>query len=357
VPILPIPAELLCREPRGLLGDLPSGEPLPSEHWLRAPLPGEPLPSGALRDNPLPSVFTRAQALAAGHPAATVDALVRSGRWTPLRRGIYAVTAALAEAGTQRHVAEPAAAALATGRDTVVSHESAALVHDLTTFTRYDGPPVLTRVRSGGSERPPGAAPARLTSCVPADHRTAVHGVAVTTVERTAVDLARKGPPLSAVVVLDSALRAGATRTALESVLRSCKGWPGSTQARQYVVFADGRAESALESVGRWRMHQADMPRPDLQREVHASWGFLGRADFLFEEARVVGEADGFAKYGMDPDRAPEDLLKDEKLREDAFRDAGYEVFRFTWEMAVHRPTELVARARRAFARAARRHT
>ena len=39
----------------------------------------------------------------------------------------------------------------------------------------------------------------------------------------------------------------------------------------------------------------------------------------------------------------------------DRLREAGYEVFRFTWDEAVHRPAVIEMRARRAFARAAGR--
>jgi hypothetical protein len=306
----------------------------------------------------LPLVFTRAEAVRAGFSARTVDALVRSGTRTALRRGVYAETAQLPADARQRHAAEVAAASRATKQAVVGSHESAAIVHGLTTFTAYDGPPVLSRCREPRLPRPPGATPAVLVSQVPPDHRTDVLGAPVTTLARTAADLARKGPSLSAVVVLDSALRLGAARSELTNVLEVAKGWPGSRKAGEMVAFADGRAESALESIGRWRMFQLELPTPDLQRNLTDRFGFIGRADFLFEQEGVVGEADGLKKYRqaeIDDDADADDVLVLEKLREDRFRDAGYEVFRFTWEMAVHRPIVLEERARNAFARARRR--
>ena len=39
----------------------------------------------------------------------------------------------------------------------------------------------------------------------------------------------------------------------------------------------------------------------------------------------------------------------------DRLREAGFEVFRFTWDDALHRPDVIAVRARRAFARAAAR--
>lgn len=305
----------------------------------------------------LPLVFTRAEAIAAGVDARTIDARVRRGEWTALRRGVYAETARLPASPAARHAADVAAAVRATRQDVVGSHESAAVVHELTTFSRYDGPPVLSRLREPRQLRPGSTTSAELVSHLPDHHRTELLGAAVTTAARTAVDLARKGPALSAVVVLDSALRREVPRAELEEVLRVGRGWPGSRRATELVAFADARAESALESVGRYRMWQCGLPRPELQVPLHDCSGLMGYPDFLFEEWRVIGEADGLLKYRPeDPDAPPDlrdrDALALEKQREDRFRDAGYEVFRFTWEMAVHRPVLLEQRARRAFARA-----
>jgi len=155
---------------------------------------------------------------------------------------------------------------------------------------------------------------------------------------------------------VDAALRRQVSRTALQDVLRAQLRWPGSRRAAEYVAFADGRAESALESVGRWRMHQLGLPAPELQLVVRDSAGaFLGRADFAFRAQRVIGEADGLDKYRLGGEDRGDNPLSMEKLREDRFRDDGWEVFRFTWEIAVARPAELERRARNAFRRAAER--
>lgn len=305
----------------------------------------------------LPLVFTRAEALAAGHETRAIGAYVRSGTWTALRRGVYMETARLPLDLAGRHAVDAAAAARATNQDVVASHESAALIHGLTTCAAYDGPPVLSRCRELRSARPDGASPAALVAHVPEHHRAEVLEAPVTTLARTAVDLARKGPALSAVVVLDAALRRDVPREELEEVLRVARGWPGSRSASELLAFADRRAESALESVGRYRMWQAGLPKPELQIPLHDAFGLMGYPDFLWEELRVIGEADGLLKYRKGDADAPPDLrdrdaLALEKQREDRFRDSGYEVFRFTWEMAVRRPAVLEQRALRAFARA-----
>lgn len=305
----------------------------------------------------LPLVFTRAEALADGIPEKLIDAKVRCGEWTALRRSVYIKTALLPVEPSLRHAVDVAAAARSTQLDVVGSHESAAVIHGLSTFAPHDGRVVLSRCREPRRDRPPGSLPAPLVSHVPAHHRTEVTGAPVTTLARTAVDLARKGPALSAVVVLDSALRREVPREELEEVLHVAKGWPGSKRATQWVEFADGRAESPLESVGRYRMWQFGLPRPELQIPLYDAVGLMGYPDFLWEDLRVIGEADGLLKYRPDdvdtlPDPRDRDALAREKQREDRFRDGGYEVFRFTWEIAVHRPAVLEQRALRAFARA-----
>ena len=301
----------------------------------------------------LPPVFTRAMAVAAGWQPRDVDRELRSGRWTGLRRRVYAVTATLPAGGPGRVALDVAAAQLASQHDLVGTHETAASVHGLPLFTAYDGPLVLSRGRTRDQDRPAQAEPAALVSQLPEHHRVSRLGAVVTSAARTAVDLARQGPALSACVVLDGALRLGVRRDELEQVLADCSGWPGIRQAREWAAFADGRAESALESVGRWRMHEAQLPPPDLQVLLSDGDGLVGRTDFCWRAHRTVGEADGFGKYRSSDGAADFGALRAEKLREDRLREAGYEVFRFTWDEAVHRPAVIALRARRAFARAA----
>jgi hypothetical protein len=301
----------------------------------------------------LPLVFSRAMAIGRGWTPEAVDREVRSGRWTALRRGVYARSDDL-RGGRLRAAADVMAAQLATGYEVVGTHETAAALHGLPLLAPYAGPPRVSLVRTAGQQRPGRGGPARLVSQIPLHHRALVLGAAVTTVARTAVDLARTGSALSSVVVLDAALRS-TSRAALEAVLEECRGWPGIDAARTAVAFADGRAESPLESVGRWRMHETALPPPDLQVVVGDEDGPIGRTDFLWAAHRTVGEADGFGKYRSDDGTADFAALRSEKLREDRLREAGFEVFRFTWNEALHQPYLIGVRARRAFARAGAR--
>src|SRR5437899_8969966 len=92
------------------------------------------LMSVALRQG---GVFTVEQARSAGCSDAEIRQCLRSGAWTSVRRGVYAegrTASRLDEAGGHRLAC--AAAVLAYRRsDPVVSHESAAVMHDLPLLT------------------------------------------------------------------------------------------------------------------------------------------------------------------------------------------------------------------------------
>jgi very-short-patch-repair endonuclease len=59
---------------------------------------------------------------------------------------------------------------------------------------------------------------------------------------------------------------------------------------RELLEFADGRAESAMESEARLVMIDHGLPRPELQYEIRGPEGEIYRVDFAWPEARVVAE-------------------------------------------------------------------
>jgi len=77
----------------------------------------------------------------------------------------------------------------------------------------------------------------------------------------------------------------------------------------------------------------------------------LGRSDFGWHRGQLLGEFDGRVKYGrlLKPGETPGDAVFDEKVREDALRDSGSRVVRWTW-VELTEPTIVVERIRRAIA-------
>jgi hypothetical protein len=174
--------------------------------------------------------------------------------------------------------------------------------------------------------------------------------VAVTTVARTVIDFARTASFRDGVVVADSALRAKKTcKEELSRMLANCRGWPGARRARRVVGFANGSAESALESIGRVVFDQHGLPPPQLQAWVGGD-DVVGRADFFWPGHNTVAEADGLMKYSENP-RAK---IAAQIRRDNRLRDAGFEIVHFTWQEITRNPQEVVDRLEAAFARADR---
>jgi len=179
------------------------------------------------------------------------------------------------------------------------------------------------------------------------DHR-------VTAIPRTVLDLLRKLPMEHGVPIGDAALRGGLRPEDLAEVaLRH--GWPGMRSARRSVAFLDRRSESVGESYSRVVMVRTGIPRPTPQYEVWDGHVLVGRTDFGWEELRTLGEFDGKVKYAelLQPGQTASDVVYQEKCREDALRDLGWQVVRWTWA-DLRDPAALRARLDRAFQRGRR---
>lgn len=287
---------------------------------------------------------------AAGLSAGQMRSLLRSGDLVRMRYGVYATRAAVAWAMDdpgRRHALEVLAVTTSVGRDSVASHHSAALIHGLDLLTPVpQGVVTLTRPLTRRSCRPRADGIFFHSAALPSEHVTKCWGIPVTAVSRTVVDLARALPFVDGVVVADSALRLGKTSTPdLARVADSCGQWPGVARARRVVGFADGRAESVLESCARAVFDERGLEAPDLQ-VVFRGEGFVFRGDFYWARHRTIAEADGMAKY-EDPERARDQIRRDRLLR-----DAGYKVVHFTWRELFETPEVVITRIRKAFAAA-----
>lgn len=124
-----------------------------------------------------------------------------------------------------------------------------------------------------------------------------VDGVTVTSIARTALDLALAGDFVAAVCALDAALRMGVTREELQAGIGRLGRRRGIANLLAAVEEASPLSESVGESRSRALMLKwPEIPRPELQREFFNEAGALeARVDFLWAE-RVVGEFDGKGK-------------------------------------------------------------
>jgi len=87
-----------------------------------------------------------------------------------------------------------------------------------------------------------------------------IEGIAVTSLARTVVALARTVGFEQAVVVGDGALAALPDPLDLEDALDRAAGWRGTPAARRVVAFGDGRSGSVGESRSRIALETAGLP-------------------------------------------------------------------------------------------------
>lgn len=288
-----------------------------------------------------------ARARELGYTRDEIERLRVAREWATLRRGIYQRGGPEPDPRDQ-HLACAGAALLAVSSpDAVVAHRSAGVLWGLEFLTPPDLDTVWLAVPELGKVRAyPGLRlwPAQL----PADHvTTGAGGLPVTTVARTVVDLARHHNFRQGVVLAESALRQKlTTKPEIDRVLADCRGWPYTRRAARALEIADGDTESVGESFTRAVLAEAGL-RPQAQVNIYRDDGTkIARVDFLFADERVIVEFDGRVKYD-DPD-----ALWKEKLREDALREAGYQVIRVTWGQLMTSADDFLRRVRAALRRA-----
>lgn len=281
---------------------------------------------------------------------ARIRRALRSGDLVCERRGVLVGRRRVALAsGTAAHVLETQVAitGLRGGSTAYACLGSAAVLHRL---ARLGRPPQRVRLyrERGGPWRDDRIAV--LVCSLPRAHVTCLQGVPTTTCARTAVDLARWVTFRSAVVVMDSALRNGCGIEEIDAVVGDCTRWPGIRHARKAALFADGRAESPLESISRVVMHEAGLPAPALQVPLGIDEMGVptGVVDFYWDDYRLIGEADGLLKYDEEPAADGESTLRAEKLRQEALEALDYRVVRWTWNDIWYRPDWVMERLRRA---------
>lgn len=278
-------------------------------------------------------LITRRQALDAGMADHQIDRLVRTGRWTSVRRGVYAETAYLALLTThaQQRMLSDRAACLRVGAAHAMSHHSAAYLLDLgvlrepTPFTHVTRPGVVgSHLRHGVKHH---LAPH------PARQRVVVDRVATLDPARTALDIARECGYLQGLVAADSALRAGATRRDLEDAASVMKWWPYVTVVHDVVASASPHTDSVAETLGRDFVTELGYGVPQTQFGLTAD-GRTAWCDLRL--GRHFFEIDGKLKY-LPPQRGgfatgrPEDTLWAEKERQDFVTGFKTGMSRLTW--------------------------
>ncbi|HSN05822.1 MAG TPA: hypothetical protein VLV82_00615 [Candidatus Angelobacter sp.] len=308
-----------------------------------------------------PGPWPYGELLAHGWTPRQLEGCVRRGALARIRRGVYAVPSPSVLDFTTPHFR--AVVARLSSRS-VLSHESAALLHGMW----VPGPlsPVVHVTLPRQADRR--SAGLRVhASRLTAESVTTVEGLRVTTIARTAVDLAKGRTLPHAAVAIDGGLRrlveAARPQAARElrsrmvpdAVLRearqrledACDGiwsWPGSRVVRAALDMVEPASESPFESWSRGWMASVGLPRPVVNAEVFGDSGRRYFGDFVWRGRRLIGEADGMGKYGGGETVALA-ALRAERQRQADLEAAGWRIVR--WSTG-ERGAQVVARLARA---------
>jgi hypothetical protein len=296
-------------------------------------------------------LFTAVDARRAGYAHGEIRTLCSSGCWLRVRRGVYTTPDVVGSAGTgpARQRLDCLAVLLDLGRaTTTVSHVSAARLHglpvrrDVPRTVGLTDPEVYRRGRGFLVQQAP----------LRADEIRRSGPLRLTSPARTLADCGREWDLEDGVVAMDAALLAGRlSPVELRAAPAAVRSWHGGLGAVRAASLADGRAESPLETRGRLRIVGAGLPTPELQVEIRAAGRLVAVVDAWFGDAAVAVEFDGRVKYS-DPwrGRSPEQVLWEEKRREDELRALGIGIVRIggtdlgrRWSGTERRLRELVA--------------
>ena len=240
----------------------------------------------------------------------------------------------------------------------VISHISAAVLHQLPVrpsgLVRVHATRISTSGGTGDDRRV-----VHIGRLLP-EEIVEIDGVRTTSVAKTLVDLARTESFEAGVIAADSAFHSQPSVVdQVADVLERSRRHRGHTIARQALLFADGRSESVGETRLRVFLADGGFAAPELQCQILSNGGtVLGRVDLANVTFGTLLEFDGMAKYGklLNPHRTELEVLRLEKKREEALREAGWQVLRVVWADLAdppslqHRISDAFARGRRALA-------
>jgi very-short-patch-repair endonuclease len=301
---------------------------------------------------------TRALLLASGVTPAMIESQRRAGRLMTVRHGVYLSANSWPDDPAGRHLVLGHAEQVA-NPGAVLSHQSAAASWGLPTpgFQEWHDLGVCVTLPPGAGHGSQHRSAQHRVMELPAEQVTRdAEGYEVTSIPRTAIDLAAGRPLPDSLVILDAAARllvghylnkprrsdyanprlARAAREQLDAAAIGRR----PDQARSIGV-SDPLRESAAESLSAGHFLLAGLPVPQYQARVTTRGGTF-YPDFLWPELRVIGEVDGAIKY------QDANAFVLEKQREQILRDLGYIIVRWLAREIMLTPWVVIERVERA---------
>jgi hypothetical protein len=253
---------------------------------------------------------------------------VRYGVYTPRERWIRL-------SGEEKQLMRDRAALLVCFPDAVLSHTSAARFLELPLYAADESSVHVTRLDSRRASRTQAGVTHHLASLTQAEVMQ-VEDVRVTVPERTVTDLARTFGFHTGLVAADAAIRLGTSRESMVTVADRLTTEPGAPAAAAAIQYADGRAQTPIETLGRLTLMNMGIRDFELQFVVRFSGGGHAECDIYVASLNHVFECDGRIKYADQVDRygnvlTPDDVVWLEKAREDKIRGEGLGFSRLNW--------------------------
>lgn len=256
------------------------------------------------------------QAKEAGLSRAVIAARVRSGEW---ERDQYGVLRATDHPVTPR--SRIRAAMLSLGDGATLVGRSAAFWWHLT-----DVAPAETEIAMPhGSRTRPRSGVRIVHRSVPPEDRVVVDGIAVTRKPVTVLAAVAALGLLLGARLMDQALQAGVSLTALREVHFRSAGRHGAVLASRLLILAGGGARSEAERTAHGHLRRAGIAGWRANHEVRLRGYGTAFLDLAFVEHRVLVEIDGWAHH-----RGLRAFVRDAR-RQNALVLDGWVVIRTNW--------------------------
>jgi hypothetical protein len=279
-------------------------------------------------------LLTRDLQAAGGNPRDLRSACAR-GELVRVRRGAYCSAERwTAFTDRERHLARAYAVVEQADHPVVLAGATAAAVWGMPILGPFPSDVVVLDQYRGGGRSEPGVR--RVTTGAPTAATRVVSGMPVTTLARTALDVARTTPFELAVGPVDWTLwRKNPIAITAEELQGECERFApraGRRHLDRVVEFATTLSDSFGESRARAVIHELGFAVPVLQLELRDADGPMF-ADFAWPEVRVLGEFDGELKFtaprlsGGDP----LERLRAQRRREARLRRLGWTIVRLEW--------------------------
>jgi len=275
-----------------------------------------------------------------GMSSAAASKRVGTGRLHRVHRGVFSIVHPRLLTRRGRF----AAAVLACGDGAVLSHRSAAALHDL--GLRGAAHVEVTAPGSRGRGRA-GIRVHSAATLAPQDV-TRVDDIRVTTLARTLLDIAAEVTPRELERAVDRAEQQRLLDVALiDEVLARANRRRGAAALR--AVLGDHRAgstltRSALEERFLQICRDARLPPDAVNAWIPYPQGGGAEADFLWRASRLVAEVDGRDIH------ATRRAFESDRRRDQRLTILGYRVVRFTWRQVANERRQVAATLRRLIA-------